>query len=161
MNAAQVDLFPIHALVNGHPITTSVEPRRLASDFLRHDLGLYGTHVGCEQGACGACTVIVDGVAVRSCLMFAVQLDGCAVTTVEGLSRGDLTPLQRAFHENHALQCGFCTAGFLLTVQNYADRFGLPGDAELRELLSGNICRCTGYENIVAAVRQFVQECAT
>jgi aerobic carbon-monoxide dehydrogenase small subunit len=157
-DAFDVEPLRIRATVNGEEVAAAVEPRRLASDFLRHDLGLRGTHVGCEQGVCGACTVIVDGAPVRSCLLLAAQLDGCRVTTVEGLSEdGRPGELQRAFHENHALQCGFCTPGFLLTLAAYVEREGLPADPEIRPLLSGNVCRCTGYHNIVAAVRQFVR----
>jgi aerobic-type carbon monoxide dehydrogenase small subunit (CoxS/CutS family) len=141
--------------VNGTTHTAEVEPRTLLSDFLRHDLGLTGTHVGCEHGVCGACTVQLDGEPVRACLMFAVQADGRAVRTVEALEGDDgaLHPLQRAFHEHHALQCGFCTSGFLMTLEPFVrDRPDAP-DAEIREALAGNLCRCTGYEGIVHAVR--------
>ncbi|CAN5210930.1 MAG: (2Fe-2S)-binding protein [Gemmatimonadetes bacterium] len=152
--------------VNGEPYERTVEPRLLLSDFLRQDLGLTGTHVGCEHGVCGACTVLVDGAAVRSCLLFAVQADGCEVATVEGLSpegatafvrgagAGDgLHPLQAAFRDAHALQCGFCTPGFLMTLIPFLAENPDPGDAEIRAAISGNLCRCTGYQNIVAAVR--------
>ncbi|MDF2628478.1 MAG: aldehyde oxidase small subunit [Symbiobacteriaceae bacterium] len=141
--------------VNGTYYTREVEPRLLLSDFLRHELGLTGTHVGCEHGVCGACTVLVDGQAVRSCLTFAVQMDGAAVTTVEGLTpaEGELHPLQEAFREAHGLQCGFCTAGFLMTLVPYLAEHPNPSEAEIREALSGNICRCTGYQNIVKAVQ--------
>jgi carbon-monoxide dehydrogenase small subunit len=145
--------------VNGARQERAVEPRLLLSDFLRHELGLTGTHVGCEHGVCGACTVLLDGEAVRSCLMFAVQADGHEVTTVEGLAAvsGDaLHPLQAAFREAHGLQCGFCTPGVLMTLVPFLrdHRDGPPPDErEIREALSGNLCRCTGYQNIVAAVR--------
>jgi carbon-monoxide dehydrogenase small subunit len=139
--------------VNGQESRHEVEPRLLLSDFLRHDLGLTGTHVGCEHGVCGACTVLLDGAAVRSCLMFAVQADGHEVTTVEGLAQEpDLHPIQRAFHEAHALQCGFCTPGILMTLVPWLRDNPKPTDHEIREALSGNLCRCTGYANIVDAV---------
>jgi aerobic carbon-monoxide dehydrogenase small subunit len=144
--------------VNGQGYEADVEARMLLSDFLRHDLGLSGTHVGCEHGVCGCCTVIVDGVAVRSCLMFAVQAAGHAVRTIEGLASADeeLNPLQQAFRDNHALQCGFCTAGFLMTITAYLEETGnaTPSPQEAREAIAGNLCRCTGYQNIVDAVRQ-------
>jgi aerobic-type carbon monoxide dehydrogenase small subunit (CoxS/CutS family) len=142
----------IAAEVNGTPVQGDVEPRTLLSDFLRHDLRLTGTHVGCEHGVCGACTVQVDGEPVRSCLMFAVQIDGRAVRTVEALADGDLHPLQRAFHEAHALQCGFCTAGFLMSLEPFLREHPDPSEGEVREALAGNLCRCTGYEAIVEAV---------
>jgi aerobic-type carbon monoxide dehydrogenase small subunit (CoxS/CutS family) len=142
----------IAAEVNGTPVQGDVEPRTLLSDFLRHDLRLTGTHVGCEHGVCGACTVQVDGEPVRSCLMFAVQIDGRSVRTVEALADGDLHPLQRAFHEAHALQCGFCTAGFLMSLEPFLREHPQPSEAEVREALAGNLCRCTGYEAIVEAV---------
>jgi aerobic carbon-monoxide dehydrogenase small subunit len=148
--------------VNGVPRETTVPVRRLLSDALRHDLGLTGTHVGCEHGVCGACTVLVDGEPVRSCLVLAVQVDGAEVTTVEGLARGDgqgglvLHPVQEAFRECHALQCGFCTPGFLVTIA--AGLQARDGSAEITEeevdeLVGGNLCRCTGYANIKKAVR--------
>jgi len=131
-----------------------VEPRLLLSDFLRQDLGLTGTHVGCEHGVCGACTVLLDGEAVRSCLMLAVQADGHEVATVEGLgSVEDLHPLQAAFRQAHALQCGFCTPGILMTLVPFLDEHPNPAESEIREALSGNLCRCTGYQNIVDAVK--------
>jgi len=142
----------IAAEVNGTPVQGDVEPRTLLSDFLRHDLRLTGTHVGCEHGVCGACTVQVDGEPVRSCLMFAVQIDGRSVRTVEALADGDLHPLQRAFHEAHALQCGFCTAGFLMSLEPFLREYPDPSEGEVREALAGNLCRCTGYEAIVEAV---------
>ncbi|HXL52085.1 MAG TPA: (2Fe-2S)-binding protein [Gemmatimonadales bacterium] len=144
--------------VNGVRHERTVEPRLLLSDFLRHELGLTGTHVGCEHGVCGACTVLLDGEAVRSCLMFAVQADGHDVATVEGLSDGlgggdALHPLQAAFREAHGLQCGFCTPGVLMTLVPFLRDHPDPDEREIREALSGNLCRCTGYQNIVAAVR--------
>jgi aerobic carbon-monoxide dehydrogenase small subunit len=144
----------IELTVNGDAVRRSIEPRLLLSDFLRNDLGLTGTHVGCEHGVCGACTVLLDGEAIRSCLMFAVQADGHGVTTVEGLSDGvALHPLQAAFHEAHGLQCGFCTPGILMTLVPFLRDHPHPDEREIREALSGNLCRCTGYQNIVAAVR--------
>jgi carbon-monoxide dehydrogenase small subunit len=142
----------IAAEVNGTPVQGDVEPRTLLSDFLRHDLRLTGTHVGCEHGVCGACTVQVDGEPVRSCLMFAVQIDERSVRTVEALADGDLHPLQRAFHEAHALQCGFCTSGFLMSLEPFLREHPDPSEGEVREALAGNLCRCTGYEAIVEAV---------
>ena len=132
-----------------------MEPRLLLSDFLRQDLGLTGTHVGCEHGVCGACTVLLDGEAVRSCLILAVQADGHEVATVEGLgSVEDLHPLQAAFRQAHALQCGFCTPGILMTLVPFLGEHPNPAESEIREALSGNLCRCTGYQNIVDAVEQ-------
>jgi carbon-monoxide dehydrogenase small subunit len=142
--------------VNGKNFTRQVEPRLLLSDFLRHDLGLTGTHVGCEHGVCGACTILLDGEAVRSCLMLAVQADGHALTTVEGLTAGSTTtlhPLQEAFREAHGLQCGFCTPGILMTLIPFLREHPSPNEDDIRHALSGNLCRCTGYHNIVAAVR--------
>jgi aerobic carbon-monoxide dehydrogenase small subunit len=150
---SQVD---IGVVVNGASFRRSVEPRLLLSDFLRHDLGLTGTHVGCEHGVCGACTVLLDGEAVRACLVLAVQADGREIGTVEGLAPGgeaDLHPLQRAFQEAHALQCGFCTPGILMTLLPFLDENPRPTDTQIREAISGNLCRCTGYHNIVEAVR--------
>jgi carbon-monoxide dehydrogenase small subunit len=147
---------PIRLTVNGQARERQVEPRLLLSDFLRQDLGLTGTHVGCEHGVCGACTVLVDGEPVRSCLMLAVQADGHEITTVESLagSDGSLHPLQQAFWEAHALQCGFCTPGFLMTLVPFLAEHAAPSDDEIRLALSGNLCRCTGYENIVEAVKR-------
>jgi carbon-monoxide dehydrogenase small subunit len=141
--------------VNGRPVAGDVEPRRSLADFLREDQHLYGTHLGCEHGVCGACTVLLDGEPVRSCLMLAVQAESAEVTTVEGLSAGDgLHPLQEAFRQHHALQCGFCTPGFLLTaLYLLRERPDLDDEREIREALAGNLCRCTGYQNIVDAVR--------
>lgn len=140
--------------VNGLKYQRQVEPRMLLSDFLRHTLGLTGTHVGCEHGICGACTIMVDGDSVRACLMFAVQADGLEIRTVEGLgSVENLNPLQQAFQDCHALQCGFCTPGMLMTSTDMLKKYPLANDGEIRECLSGNLCRCTGYTNIVKAVR--------
>ncbi len=139
--------------VNGKEYSCEVEPRLLLSDFLRHELGLTGTHVGCEHGVCGACTVLFDGQAVRSCLMFAIQAQGHEITTVEGLaeSQEDLHPLQQAFWEAHGLQCGFCTPGILMTLIPFLEENPTPTEAEIREAISGNLCRCTGYQSIVEA----------
>jgi carbon-monoxide dehydrogenase small subunit len=141
--------------VNGRAVEADVEPRTTLADFLRDRLGLTGTHLGCEHGVCGACTVQLDGRSVRSCLLFAVQANGHEVTTVEGLASadGELDPIQQAFHERHGLQCGFCTPGFLLTVHELLESNPDPSDGDIRTWLSGNLCRCTGYQNIVAAVR--------
>ena len=142
----------IEVTVNGRRYLEEVEPRLLLSDFLRHTLGLTGTHVGCEHGVCGACTVGLDGAAVRSCLMLAAQLDGHELQTVEGLAaNGQLTPLQEAFREEHALQCGFCTPGMLMTAVDLLGR-GRPTREDVNDALSGQICRCTGYEPIVRAI---------
>jgi aerobic carbon-monoxide dehydrogenase small subunit len=145
--------------VNGALVTRAVAPRLLLSDLLRDELGLTGTHVGCEHGVCGACTVLVNGDSVRSCLMLAVQAHGASVDTVEGLGAIDrLAAVQRAFHEHHALQCGFCTPGMLMTVIDLVRKYPLASDEEIRDGLSGNICRCTGYVHIVAAVRALVAQ---
>ena len=145
----------LRATVNGRPLEADVEPRRLLADVLREDAHLYGTHLGCEHGVCGACTVLVVGEPVRSCLMLAVQADGAEITTVEGLAPdGALHPLQEAFREHHALQCGFCTPGFLMTALHLLrERPHIEDEGEIREALAGNLCRCTGYSNIVDAVR--------
>ena len=141
--------------VNGRKVEAQVEPRTNLADFLRTTLKLTGTHVGCEHGVCGACTVIVDGHAARSCLMLAVQADGAEVETVEGLGRVDaLSPLQQAFSDCHALQCGFCTPGMLMTLESYLREHPAPSRDEIRDVLSGNICRCTGYQGIVDAAMQ-------
>jgi carbon-monoxide dehydrogenase small subunit len=148
------EIVPIAMTVNGRAESGAAEPRLLLSDFLRHTLGLTGTHVGCEHGVCGACTVLLDGVPVRSCLLFAIQAAGHAVTTVEGLAEGDaLSPLQEAFRTHHGLQCGFCTPGILITTLDLLRRHADPDERTIREGLSGNLCRCTGYEGIVKAVR--------
>jgi aerobic carbon-monoxide dehydrogenase small subunit len=141
----------VDVVVNGRRYREDVEPRLLLSDFLRHTLALTGTHVGCEHGVCGACTVRVDGTALRSCLMLAAQVDGSEVQTVEGLAGPELTPLQAAFRESHALQCGFCTPGMLMAASELLER-GRPAREDVVELLSGQICRCTGYEPIVEAI---------
>jgi carbon-monoxide dehydrogenase small subunit len=147
----------IKVTVNGVTYEHTVEPRLLLSDFLRHTLGLTGTHVGCEHGVCGACTVLLDGDSVRSCLLFAVQVDGLRVETVESLGTIDrMNALQAAFREHHALQCGFCTPGMLMTATDLLRKYPLASDDEIREGLSGNLCRCTGYEHIVRAVRAVV-----
>jgi 2-furoyl-CoA dehydrogenase 2Fe-2S iron sulfur subunit len=143
----------IRVTLNGRPEEGEAEPNMLLSDFLRQRLGATGTHVGCEHGVCGACTVRVDGRAVRACLYLAVQADGRQITTIEGLGNADgsLGVLQEAFHRNFALQCGFCTPGFLMSLDEILERNPEPGEAELREALSGNMCRCTGYDEIVRA----------
>jgi carbon-monoxide dehydrogenase small subunit len=144
--------------VNGVVYEGTVEPRKLLCDFLRHDLALTGTHVGCEHGVCGACTVLLNGEAVRSCLVLAVQAEGAEITTVEGLaSNGKLSPVQQGFWENHGMQCGFCTPGFLITAQALLQENPNPTDAEIRAALSGNICRCTGYQSIVESVQAAAQ----
>jgi aerobic-type carbon monoxide dehydrogenase small subunit (CoxS/CutS family) len=138
--------------LNGEQRQTTVHPRMHLADFLRHSIGLTGTHVGCEHGVCGACTVIVDGAPARSCLRLAVQVDGCAVETVEGLARGDeLSPLQQAFSTHHGLQCGFCTPGMLMTLEAFLRATPSPTEEDIRIAISGNICRCTGYQGIVEA----------
>ncbi|MCB0256104.1 MAG: (2Fe-2S)-binding protein [Anaerolineae bacterium] len=151
----------ISVTVNGTTYQRTVEARLLLSDFLRHELGLTGTHVGCEHGSCGACTVLLDGQAVRSCLMFAVQVDGRELTTVEGLTPNwgpdstpeDMHPIQVAFREKHGLQCGFCTPGFLMTLVPFLAENPDPTEHEIRQAISGNLCRCTGYVGIVEAVK--------
>jgi aerobic-type carbon monoxide dehydrogenase small subunit (CoxS/CutS family) len=145
----------INTKINGKAVERNVEPRLLLSDFLRHDIGLTGTHIGCEHGACGACTIQLDGQPVRACLLFAVQAHRHAIRTVEGLMvDGELHPLQQAFHEEHALQCGFCTPGLLMTLEPVLATAAELDDAGIRELMAGSICRCTGYQNIVSAVRK-------
>ena len=145
----------IRMVVNGREYAGRVEPRLTLADFLRNDLDLTGTHLGCEHGVCGACTILVDGEAVRSCLLLAVQADGAELMTVEGLADGDeLHPLQAAFQENHALQCGFCTPGFLMTAYAYLRDNPNPPESEVRQAIGGNICRCTGYAPIIRAIAQ-------
>ncbi len=147
----------ITVTVNGESRQAAVEPRLLLADFLRQMVGLTGTHVGCEHGVCGACTVLVDGDSVRSCLMFAVQVHGRSVETVESLgSIGRMNALQESFHAHHALQCGFCTPGMLMTATDLIKKYSLATDDDIREGLSGNLCRCTGYEHIVKAIRAVV-----
>jgi carbon-monoxide dehydrogenase small subunit len=149
-----VERISIALKVNGAEQTAAVEPRRSLVDFLRHDLGLVGTHVGCEHGVCGACTVMLNGRTVRSCLLFAAQADGAEVLTIEGLTKGEeLHPLQRAFQRHHALQCGFCTPGMILAALELLRDNPNPTEDEVRVGLSGNLCMCTGYVNIVRAVR--------
>jgi len=145
----------IRVVVNGDAYEREVEARRTLADFLRDDLGLVGTHLGCEHGVCGACTVLLDGTTARSCIVYAIQVDGAEVTTVEGLAppEGPLHPLQAAFRECHGLQCGFCTPGFLMTALEFLRERTNPSEDEIREALSGNLCRCTGYHGIVDAVR--------
>jgi carbon-monoxide dehydrogenase small subunit len=148
------ELHPIDTTVNGRRYTGNAEARMLLSDFIRHELGLTGTHVGCEHGVCGACTILVDGTPMRACLMLAVQANGRELSTVEGLASGRdrLSALQEAFRTHHALQCGFCTPGILMTLTAFLRENPKPSEGEVREALSGNLCRCTGYQNIVDAV---------
>jgi len=147
---------PVRLTVNGREYTGQVEPRKLLTDFLRDDLGLTGTHVGCEQGVCGACTISLNGELVRSCLLFAVQANGAELKTVEGIapSATELHPLQEKFWQLHGLQCGFCTPGILLTAEALLKEIPNPNETEIREWLSVNLCRCTGYQNIVAAIQE-------
>src|SRR5262249_27413920 len=148
------ELRAIAVTVNGKPYQREVEVRLLLSDFLRHELRLAGTHVGCEHGVCGACTVLLDGIAVRSCLMLAVQANGHEFMTIEGLAgdAGQLHPVQPAMHSHHCLQCGYCTPGILMTMTAFLNEHPSPSEDEIREALSGNLCRCTGYQNIVDAI---------
>jgi carbon-monoxide dehydrogenase small subunit len=148
--------WPVNVSVNGRTTEATVEPRMTLADYLRERCGLTGTHLGCEHGACGACTVLVDGHAMRSCLMFAVQADGCEVTTVEGVASegGELSPVQDALRECHGLQCGFCTPGFVMSITALLRDNPAPTDEEIREGLSGNFCRCTGYQGIINAVHR-------
>ena len=149
-----IDKVAVRFELNGELVEREIPARQLLVDFIRDDLGLTATRVGCEQGVCGSCTVMLDGTSVRSCLMFAVQADGCVVRTVEGLADGaTMHPLQQAFWDNHALQCGFCTSGFLMTALDLIEHQAGTGEKEVRNALSGNLCRCTGYANIVAAVQ--------
>jgi len=155
------NLNHIVLMVNGVQHERDVEPRLLLSDFLRHDLGLTGTHVGCEHGVCGACTILFDGQAMRSCLIFAVQADGHQVTTVENLGTPEkMHPLQDAFQEKHALQCGYCTPGFLMALVPFLEKNPDPSEEEIREAISGNLCRCTGYQNIIEAVKLAAEKMA-
>jgi aerobic-type carbon monoxide dehydrogenase small subunit (CoxS/CutS family) len=155
----QPERHDIELSVNGTAYRSRVESRMLLSDFLRHELLLAGTHVGCEHGVCGACTVLLDGAPVRSCLMLAVQANGHELRTVEGLatSAGELHPIQQAMHEHHGLQCGYCTPGILMTMTAYLEENPSPSEDEVREALSGNLCRCTGYQNIVDAMMAAAQ----
>lgn len=153
------DMRQISVNVNGCQYDRTVEPRLLLSDFLRHDLGLTGTHVGCEHGVCGTCTILLDGQPVRSCLMFAVQVDGCEIATVEGLGTMEkLHPIQQAFREAHGVQCGFCTPGLLMTLVPFLEENPDPSEPEIRQAISGNLCRCTGYQHIVDAVLLAAEE---
>ena len=153
------ELVPLRVTVNGVEYSRSVEPRLLLSDFLRHTLVLTGTHVGCEHGVCGACSVLIEGRSARACLTLAVQVEDYHVETVEGLGRREqLGRIQAAFQDHHALQCGFCTPGFLMTIGDILEHHPLETDEDMREALSGNICRCTGYQHIVAALRELVRE---
>ena len=150
--------IPVSLTVNGEKVEREISPRLLLSDFIRHELRLTGTHVGCEHGVCGCCTVIIDGRAGRSCLAFAVQADGAEIRTIESVAGpdGELHPIQQAFRECHALQCGYCTPGFVMAILDYLEEEPEPdlSEAAVREVLSGNLCRCTGYKNIVAAFRR-------
>ncbi|HVE51693.1 MAG TPA: (2Fe-2S)-binding protein [Casimicrobiaceae bacterium] len=147
--------FQLSLSVNGKAETASVEPRLLLVDFLRTQLGLTGTHVGCDTGQCGACTILIDGRAVKSCMLFAAQANGAQLTTIEGIANGDeLHPMQAAFKDCHALQCGFCTPGMVMCALDLVKNHPNPDDKTVREGLEGNLCRCTGYQNIVKAVRQ-------
>ena len=153
---------PTHGLslsVHGQPVDCAAAPRLLLSDLLRDELGLTGTHVGCEQGVCGACTVLIDGHSARACLFFAVQADVSHIETVESLGRiGQMNALQESFHEHHALQCGFCTPGMLMTATDLLRKYPLATDDDIRKGLSGNLCRCTGYKHIVKAIRAVVDK---
>ena len=159
MTTAAAQLRTITLTVNGVPMTAAVEPRRTLLDCLREDLHLHGTHVGCEHGVCGCCNVLLDGEVVRSCLIFAAQVDGAAVETVEGLEgqNGQLSPMQEAFCTHHALQCGYCTPGMLITLEGLLRENRQPTDEQLIEALSGNLCRCTGYQQIVEAARSVIR----
>ncbi len=154
MSETATDRIPVTITVNGRPCSREVEPRLLLVEFLRSELGLTGTHIGCDTSFCGACTVILDGEAVKSCTLLAVQADGCEVLTVEGLENGEgLHPLQQAFSEHHGLQCGYCTPGMLMSSLALLAENPDPGVEEIRKRLGGNVCRCTGYQNIIRAVQ--------
>ena len=151
--------IPVTLNVNSREYQVSVEARRTLADVIREECGLTGTRVGCEHGVCGSCTIIVDGAPVRACLMFAVQAEGKEIRTIEGMADGaELHPVQRAFSDNHALQCGFCTPGFIMLITAALEQNPAPTDEEIREMLSANLCRCTGYQNILNAVKQYVGE---
>jgi aerobic-type carbon monoxide dehydrogenase small subunit (CoxS/CutS family) len=153
------DMHHITVTVNGTQYQREVESRRLLGDFLRDDLELHSVHFGCEHGVCGACTIHLNGVSVRACLTFAVQADGAEITTVEAIGTvHDLHPLQHCFRENHALQCGFCTPGMIMTILDLKQKYPLASADEIREGISGNLCRCTGYQNIVSAVQEWVKK---
>ncbi len=159
MGERKISRVTVDVTVNGRRLSAELEPRVTLADFLRVDLALTGTHLGCEHGVCGACTILVDGSAMRSCLMLAVQADGASLMTVEGLADGpELHPLQRAFQRNHALQCGFCTPGLLMTAYEFLRDTSNPTEEQVREGISGNICRCTGYAPIVQAILDVSQE---
>ena len=148
-----IDPAPVTLTVNARTYSVLAEPRRLLSDVLREDCGLTGTHVGCEHGVCGACTILFDGAPARACLLYAVQAQGHAITTIEAFAaNGELSVVQQALHEEHGLQCGFCTPGIVVTMEAWLEQHPNPTEAEIRDALSGNLCRCTGYHNIVAAV---------
>jgi aerobic carbon-monoxide dehydrogenase small subunit len=152
------ETIPVTLTINGSNRRVPVEPRRLLSDVLREDCGLTGTHVGCEHGVCGACTILFDGAPARACLMYAVQAEGHEITTIEAFSAGgELSVVQQALHEEHGLQCGFCTPGIVVTMEAWLAEHPEPSEAEIRDALSGNLCRCTGYHNIVAAIRKAVR----
>ncbi|MBI2505827.1 MAG: (2Fe-2S)-binding protein [Candidatus Latescibacteria bacterium] len=151
--------LPLKITVNGQTYEHQVEPRLLLVQYLREVLGLTGTHVGCDTSSCGACTIILDGQAVKSCTVLAVQADGAEITTIEGLARnGELDPIQQGFHVEHGLQCGFCTPGMIMSAWQLLERNSTPSDAQIRQALEGNYCRCTGYENIVKAVKYAAQK---
>ena len=158
---SDVETRLVEVEINGKIYSAEVEPRLLLSDFIRHEAGLTGTHVGCEHGVCGACTVQLDGEPIRSCLTFAVQVHGRSLRTVEGMTEGlpegELHPLQQAFHEKHGLQCGFCTSGFLMSIEPLLLEERELSDREIREALAGNLCRCTGYQNIVESVKLAIE----
>jgi len=160
---SKTERYRVRFTLNGEAVEGYAEPRLLLTDFLRHEIGATGTHVGCEHGICGACTIRVDGKAVRACLMLAVQAEGRRIETVEGLAGKDgrLSILQQAFHRNFALQCGYCTPGFLMTLSEYLERNPAPSEADVRLALSGNLCRCTDYSEIVAAALEAAREMAT
>lgn len=150
-----MDRVPVRIRVNGRSCEVTIEPRKLLSDVIREDVRLTGTHVGCEHGVCGACTVLLDGQPVRSCLLFAVQVQDREIKTIEAVATdGKLNPLQQALHEEHGLQCGFCTPGIVMTFEAYLRESPHPTEREIREVLSGNLCRCTGYQNIVKAIQK-------
>ena len=156
---SEIQKVSLWAVVNGVVHEEMVDPRLLLSDYLRINLGLTGTHVGCEHGVCGSCTVLIDGASTRSCLMLAIQANGLEINTVESLGSPEkLNPLQKAFNEHHGLQCGFCTPGMLMTATEMLQKYPLKTDEEIRELLSGNLCRCTGYQGIIYAVRQCARQ---
>ena len=151
--------YPVTLTLNGQPVTGHAEPRMLLSDFLTHEIGITSCHVGCEHGVCGACTILIDGIVARGCLTFAVQADGCTVETAESLASddGELSDLQKAFRKHHGLQCGYCTPGILMSITAYLKENPKPTEEELRDMLSGHLCRCTGYVGIVHAVLDYCE----